>query len=153
MKGIAGMDAVKVLVTSLFGLMVASAGLVLRAAAAVDDGLVTADPYAEGLRTTDWMRAREASHRLGWTASLVGTPGGVQLKVTDRMGAPVDGQVEVTLSRPAESGLDYPLRLAAVGPGTWAGGPAPPKKGVWDAAVRVQRGPLLFLHRERLWLE
>lgn len=100
-------------------------------------GVVTEEPYLEGIAYNERLEENAAQAMLGWTAEITELERGpdglqVRLAIRDREGRPVQGlSLAGVLRRPASDTQDQPLsfesdgrdaymaRAGQVGPGVW----------------------------------
>ncbi len=144
------LDPVKILVGALFLLTLTGSAWMVTSSSSVEDSLVCADPYAEGLKTHEERLRREASRQLGWRGTVEVTGQGVSLRLTDARGEALsDAQVFGTLIHPTESGEDRRLSFSSRGGGVYhASGPFPP--GTWDLDLSASRDNGEWLERMRV---
>lgn len=122
-------------------------------------GLTTTEPYTKGLRFNDQIRQAEAQQRLGWHVAARFHPSGVQdgeleLKLTDRAGAPLVGaRVVAILGRPVEKNRDFTVAFASMGGGRYVGRAEFALPGVWDVKYRIERDGQTLEARDRLEVE
>lgn len=107
----------------------------------VREETVVAQPYEEGLLHDQERRAREA---LGWAVELAGVPdvGSATLAfaVRDRLGAPVDGAVTLTVGRPDSGRGQWTVEATPAGGGAYRAELRLPAPGPWELRFDVRRG-------------
>jgi nitrogen fixation protein FixH len=107
-------------------------------------GLETEDAYNKGLEYNREIEAAEMQHGLGWAAGLSLVPRGnglyrLSAEITDAEGAPVFGlEVEATLKRPVQDGMDQSVMLESVGGGAYKEDVALPVPGQWDVVIEAR---------------
>lgn len=134
-------------------------GVFLYSAISTYTGIVSVEPYRKGLNYNERIAAEEAQKAQGWQEALEVTRSGqVTLRLTKRLGAPVEGLiVNGTFGRPSTAQHDIKLALDEVHPGTYVAQIAPPDDGAWIVALeaRSHAAPSEVAHqmRRRLWLK
>ena len=112
------------------------------------------------------MAQRRANLDLGWsvrwTATAAGSPAGPDLRavrpgtvldaaLVDRQGDPVAGAaVTVVLFHNGESGRRVEQALKPDATGSYRGGVAMERDGLWELRLTATRGPVVFTDRQRL---
>ncbi|MFN3745808.1 MAG: FixH family protein [Hyphomicrobiaceae bacterium] len=133
-------------------------GVFLYSAISTYTGIVAAEPYRKGLNYNQRIAADEAQQAKGWQEALEVTRNGqVTLRLTNRLGAPVEGlSVRGTFGRPSTARHDVRLDLAEQRPGTYAAQIAPPEGGSWivtlEARPLAAPDEITYQLRKRLWL-
>jgi len=134
-------------------------GVFLYSAISTYTGIVAAEPYRKGLNYNDRIAADEAQKAQGWQEALEVTRNGqMTLRLTSRLGAPVEGlRVTGTLGRPSTAQHDVKLVLDEVQPGTYATKVMPPDAGSWVVALEARPvaspNEIAYQLRKRLWLK
>lgn len=107
------------------------------------DGLVEDNYYEKGLKYDETIRRNQ---RLGWDIELyftginTGAQNIAKVVILDSKGKPVEGaSVHITLKRPATSRYDRDFGLVSSGY-AYHGAVTVPAIGIWDFAVRAERG-------------
>lgn len=79
-----------------------------------------------------------------------GVPVGYEIRVLDRDGAPVRGEVTVEAYRAADASQDFSTRFKEISVGTYGEYISFPLKGFWELHIRVVRGPDVYeAHTDR----
>ncbi len=98
--------------------------------------------------------------QLGWQVDLAGfdqlhvaSPGKVTLSVHDASGKPVAGQVDVALSRVANSNDDRHVQLKSQGDGVFSGEILISSAGRWLIGVTVRRGAESYTTQRSLTID
>lgn len=134
-------------------------GVFLYSAISTYTGIVAVEPYRKGLNYNERIAADEAQKVQGWQEALEVTRGGqVTLRLTNRLGAPVEGlTVTGTLGRPSTAQHDVKLELVEVHPGTYSAQITAPHSGAWIVALEARPvaapDELAYQLRKRLWLK
>lgn len=142
-----------------FGVVLAANVIMVTFAINSFTGLTTSEPYTKGLRYNEQLRQAEAQQRLGWHIASAFRKSGplhgeIELKLTDRAGAPLAGAtVEARFERPVERGHDFPVILQSAGNGRYVASAAFPLRGAWDVRYRIARDGAVLEARERLEIE
>ncbi|MFO1069635.1 MAG: FixH family protein [Geminicoccaceae bacterium] len=139
-----------------FGVVLAANGTMIWYATTSFPGLVTTKAYDEGIAYNQNLEAAEAQAKLGWQPALTVRPlegfrGGLELRLLDRDGAPLDGAtVSAKLERPVEVEHDFAVALEGRGGGRYAAAFDVPRVGVWDVHLVIRRGDASFVLDERV---
>jgi nitrogen fixation protein FixH len=134
-------------------------GVFLYSAISTYTGIVAVEPYRKGLNYNQRIAADEAQKAQGWRDALEVTRSGqVTLRLTNRLGEPVEGLVvKGTFGRPSTAQHDVKLELAEVQPGTYAVRIGPPEAGAWLVALEARSlaapNEVTYQLRKRLWLK
>lgn len=118
--------------------------------------LVSEHPYEDGRAYNHELEAATAQAALGWTATLSaplqpGTPSAIDLDMSDKTGAPVQGlQVGLRIWRPVGTLGDIRLHLTETAPGRYTGVVTLPAAGQWQFDFMAQRGDQEFAYARRL---
>ncbi len=134
-------------------------GVFLYSAISTYTGIVSVEPYRKGLNYNDRIAADEAQKAQGWHEALEVTRSGqVTLRLTNRLGAPVEGlSVTGTFGRPSTAQHDVKLALTEVQPGTYAAHVSNPEAGAWIVALEARSvaasNEITYQLRKRLWLK
>ena len=125
------------ILVGFFLVIIAANGVFLTLAVKSFPGVVTEEPYLEGIAYNDRLDEKAAQAALGWSAEIVELarePEGLAVRVIvrDRDGRPVQGlAIAGALRRPASDGEDralafesdgddaYLSRIVDVAPGAW----------------------------------
>jgi len=98
--------------------------------------------------TIDDIRAQNA---LAWKITVklpkmivLATPASYEFDVTDRLGAPVSGEMEVVAYRPSDADKDFSIPFTQISSGKYQGYISFPLKGYWELRIRVKRGKDVF---------
>ena len=156
-EGLKGRHVLMVLL-GFFFVVFAVNGVFLYSAISTYTGIVSVEPYRKGLNYNQRIAADAAQQAQGWQEALEVTRSGqVTLRLTNRLGAPVEGLIVAgTFGRPSTAQHDVKLELAEVQPGTYAAQIAPPDSGAWIVALEARSlaSPDEIAHqmRRRLWL-
>jgi nitrogen fixation protein FixH len=131
--------------------VVAVNGVLFTFAISTFSGLQTEDAYRKGIAYNDALAgAREQAQR-GWQAEIDHAGARVRVRLTDAVGAGLDGlDVVVDAIRPVQAGHDLQVRLDPVGNGVYGGALALPFKGVWDLRVSAAGGAAGFQTVKRI---
>ncbi len=134
-------------------------GVFLYSAIKTYTGIVAVEPYRKGLQYNQRIAADEAQTALGWQDALeIARDGQVTLRMTNRLGAPVEGlHVTGSIGRPSTASHDTRLAFEETRPGTYATRIVPPDAGAWIVNLEARTGaaPETVAHqlRRRLWLK
>ncbi len=134
-------------------------GVFLYSAISTYSGIVSAEPYRKGLHYNQRIAADEAQTARGWQEALeVARDGQVTLRMTSRLGEPVEGlRVIGTFGRPSTAQHDVKLAFDETQPGVYATRIAPPSSGAWIVSFEARPigAPDAIAHqsRRRLWLK
>ena len=134
-------------------------GVFLYSAISTYTGIVSVEPYRKGLNYNQRIAADEAQRAQGWEEALEVTRGGqVSLRLTNRLGAPVEGQsITGTFGRPSTAQHDVKLALIEEQPGMYTTRIAPPESGAWIVALEARSlaapSEITYQLRKRLWLK
>jgi len=93
----------------------------------------------------------QAQNALAWKITvklpkmvLLATPASYEINVVDRLGAPVNGEMEVVAYRPSDADKDFAVPFREVSSGKYQGYISFPLKGFWELRIRVKRGQDVF---------
>lgn len=134
-------------------------GVFLYSAISTYTGIVSAEPYRKGLQYNQRIAADEAQTARGWQETLeVARDGQMTLRMTSRLGAPVEGlRVTGTFGRPSTAQHDVKLAFDEIQPGTYATRIAPPEAGAWIVSLEArgiaEPDEIAHQSRRRLWLK
>lgn len=134
-------------------------GVFLYSAISTYTGIVAVEPYRKGLNYNRRIAADEAQKAQGWQEALEVTRSGqVTLRLSNRLGAPVEGLAVIgTFGRPSTAQHDAKLELAELRPGTYTARIAPPEPGAWIVALEARPlaapNEITYQLRKRLWLK
>ncbi len=157
-EGLKGRHVLMVFV-GFFLVVFAVNGVFLYSAISTYTGIVSVEPYRKGLNYNERIAAEEAQKAQGWHEALEVTRNGqVTLRLTNRLGAPVEGLlVAGTFGRPSTAQHDSKLALEETQPGVYTAQVAPPEAGAWIVTLeaRTHAAPSEVAHqmRRRLWLK
>lgn len=142
-----------------FAVVVGANAALIAFAIASFSGLTTTEPYTKGLRFNDEIRQAEVQERLGWHVATRFHPsaaqrGEMELKLTDRTGAPLHGaRITALLTRPAEKDRDFTVAFESSDSGRYVARADFSALGVWDVKYRIERDGQTVEARERLEVE
>lgn len=95
-----------------------------------------------------------AKQSLGWRTVInrpeklvMGEPTGYEIRVLDRDGAPVRGEVTVDAYRASDASQDFSTRFKEVSIGSYQEYISFPLKGYWELHIRVVRGDAIYTAR------
>ncbi|HWV82104.1 MAG TPA: FixH family protein [Hyphomicrobiaceae bacterium] len=159
--GVEGLKGRHVLMAFLgfFLVVFAVNGVFLYSAISTYTGIVAVEPYRKGLNYNQRIAADEAQKAQGWHDALEVTRSGqVTLRLTNRLGVPVEGlAVTGTFGRPSTAQHDVKLELTELQPGTYSAQMAPPEAGAWMVALEARPlaapAEIAYQLRKRLWLK
>ena len=93
----------------------------------------------------------QAQNALAWKITVklpkmvvLATPASYEINVVDRLGAPVNGEMEVVAYRPSDADKDFAVPFREVSSGKYQGYISFPLKGFWELRIRVKRGQDVF---------
>lgn len=93
----------------------------------------------------------QAQNALAWKITVklpkmvvLATPASYEINVVDRLGAPVNGEMEVVAYRPSDADKDFAVPFREVSSGKYQGYISFPLKGYWELRIRVKRGQDVF---------
>jgi hypothetical protein len=93
----------------------------------------------------------QAQNALAWKITVklpkmvvLATPASYEINVVDRLGAPVNGEMEVVAYRPSDADKDFAVPFREVSSGKYQGYISFPLKGFWELRIRVKRGQDMF---------
>ncbi|HWL80717.1 MAG TPA: FixH family protein [Roseomonas sp.] len=118
------------------GLVLAVNGVLVWAALSTFTGVSVGHAYDRGLAYNDVLAETARQDALGWHASVLMDVRGLVVSVEDEDGKPVAGTIAGVLVRPIE-GTRVPLGFRPVGPGRFQAAAEVPKRGQWEAQLRV----------------
>ncbi|KIL98056.1 Type cbb3 cytochrome oxidase biogenesis protein CcoH [Paramagnetospirillum magnetotacticum MS-1] len=104
-------------------------------------GISTERPYEKGLAFNQTLEMARKQEALNWAVDVQVEPAanhGAHITITykDAAGHGIDGmEVKALFVRPTAKGHDREVRLAPVGPGTYATHQELPLAGVWDLTL------------------
>ena len=142
-----------------FGVVFSVNGYFLSRALSTHTGVVSVEPYRQGLAYNLRIAADERQTALGWRDVVRLMPdGAVSVTITTPDGAPVGGlMVEGVLARPATASADIALQLNEIGSGQYIARTNAPAPGAWIVAIEARRRDEtmepVYRARRRLWLE
>jgi nitrogen fixation protein FixH len=144
----------------LFGIVIAVNLVFVTLAIDTFTGVTTANPYKEGLAYNQVLAARDAQRDLGWQGAVGFAAAGsgrerISVALSDAAGSPLTGlQLDGSLRRPTNEGLDRPLAWRETAPGRYQAEVALPQRGNWDLVVSADDGRHpTFEMRARLWFK
>ncbi len=131
----------------MFAVVVAVNSLLAYFATSTFNGLATEGAYEKGLAYNQALAGAAAQEKLGWSVEAELAPAGgehggtVNVAVTDRDGAPLDGlDVTAVFRRPTQAGHDQTVRFTAAGAGRYVGTVVLPFPGQWEMLLVANRG-------------
>jgi nitrogen fixation protein FixH len=155
-RPITGRHVLAILV-GFFAVVIAANGVMAWLAIDSFPGLVSADPYREGLAWNRTLAERKVQAALGWQVTVDVSGSGATQAVTarfrDRSGVPLSGlAVNARLVRTVAQGEDRSARLEETSPGLYRAGVNLPLAGKWrlELDARQRDGTRWRMERE-LW--
>ncbi|MDJ0388376.1 FixH family protein [Roseomonas sp. E05] len=118
------------------GLVLAVNAVLVWAALSTFTGVSVGQAYDRGLAYNDVLAETARQEALGWHASVLMDVQTLVVSVRDEAGQPVAGTLSGVLVRPVE-GTRVALGFAAVAPGEFRAAAELPKRGQWEAQLRV----------------
>jgi nitrogen fixation protein FixH len=121
-------------------------------------GMVSGDPYREGLEYNRTIAAREAQRALGWRVDVAVSGQGLQRTIEasfkDRDNAPLTGlAVTASLMRPVARGADHDVTLREIAPGIYRAEVEFPVPGHWRLDIEARRDAAEWRMERELWLD
>jgi nitrogen fixation protein FixH len=152
---------VLLLVVGFFATISAVNAVMIWLALETHPGMVSSDPYREGLAYNRTIEARQAQLALGWQADIdvarKGPRREISARFLDRSGMPITGlTVTARLQRPAARASDATVALRYVGGGLYLGELGSTVAGRWRLELDANRrsGLEVDWHMEReLWMD
>jgi len=135
-----------------FGIVIAANLAFVFLALDTFSGTVSDRAYQEGLAWNQRLEAAAEQQERGWRGELLLAGDGLELRLTDRDGAPVGGlALTASLSRPATRAYDRSLAFIEVAPGRYAAA-VDLEPGSWLAVVEgSDASGRPFRTEARLW--
>ena len=132
-----------------FGMIAAVNAAMVTLAIRTHTGIVTEHPYEKGLAYNEVVQAEEKQQALGWKGTISYENGMLTFSLFDRAGKRiVPQQVNASISRPTQAGMDFSLTLASK--------PTPvhfPVKGLWEVRVDAVSEGVHFQQSKRIVVE
>ncbi|MCB0323329.1 MAG: FixH family protein [Bdellovibrionales bacterium] len=125
---------------------------VVYAALSSQRGVVSSQPYEDGLAYQDTIDRLQASRGLGWRTKLnLSEAGSLELLLHDKDGLPIEeAEIEVKLLRPADASLDTSVTLVPSAPGVYAEPNTPSiVPGLYLAEIVARKGADRFLEKKQ----
>ena len=121
-------------------------------------GMVSGDPYREGLEYNRTIAGREAQRALGWRVEIavsgLGLTRTIEASFKDRDNAPLTSlAVTASLVRPVARGADHDVALREIAPGTYRAEAEFPVAGHWRLDLEARRAAAEWHMERELWLD
>jgi nitrogen fixation protein FixH len=121
-------------------------------------GMVSVDPYREGLAYNHTLETRERQRALGWQvaveAAQQGNPRLIEARFLDRAGVPLRAlEVTARMIRPVARGADRIIALREVAPGLYRAEDDVPSLGHWRLEIDAHGGTQSWHMERELWLK
>lgn len=144
---------------AFFGVMLAVNMLFVFYALSTFNGGEGSKAYQSGIDYNRTIEAARAQEALGWSHRIEAeAAGGVNVRFTDRQGAPVTGlALTGEIARPVADKFTRPLAFTEVKPGLYAAAAGPLDLGTWVVSVAGRTSGeadvIVYRAKERLWLK
>jgi len=113
-------------------------------------GLSTEDAYEKGRLYNQKIAAGDRQRQLGWQGRAQLQGGRLELVLTTKTGAPLQGaKVAVTMRRPTHEGFDFTLAMGEGANGTYFSNLKVPLPGLWEADFKATAGRDQFRLKQR----
>lgn len=148
--------AIPWLFASFFGVVIAANATMVYFAVSSFTGLQTEDHYLRGLAYNRVLEAERAQRALGWEVAVEFEPTGgrrgrIVARARDAAGAPlIDAVIVAHLMRPAETGYDMDVALAAKRDGVYAGNVELPLPGLWEIQTQIMHRSGVYRTAKRI---
>lgn len=111
-------------------------------------GLIVANGYVASQEYNGLLAAARAQDARGWTSEIARRGSGLELRIADSRGAPIDGlEVRMAIGRPTHENEDRELVFEQRFGGLYSAG-ADLKAGEWNAELRAYDGTGLVYRRD-----
>jgi nitrogen fixation protein FixH len=124
---------------AFFGLFMAVDAVMATLALKTNTGVVTQQPYEEGLAYNRTLEEAQKQADLGWHGIIDYKRGQLTFVLNDASGRPLSGAaVKAKIERPVAEGMDRVVTLTQTGPGRYSAPVTFEKPGKWNVRIFAQ---------------